>query len=77
MRQLDSSIIAGLLIRETVFTIPPMGYDIVSPDQRWKYFFVSRIEKIVNWCLKTIIWKLLGVGLILPHKEDILQGRLA
>ena len=77
LKKIDSKVVVGLIIRETFFTKPPSElFNEISPDkQKIKYFFVNFFQKIVMWLLKTFVWKIIDVGLILPHKEDILKGR--
>ena len=73
LRQHDKDIVTGLVIRGTLLSRSFDGQ--VYYVQRWKVRLAELLERAMFRYLTGYIWKILGVGLLLPHKDDILSKR--
>ena len=73
LRQHDMNIVTGLVVRGTLLSRSPDGQ--VYYTQRWKVRLAELLERIMFKYLTGYLWKILGVGLLLPHKDDILSKR--
>lgn len=67
------NIVTGLVVRGTLLSRSSDSQ--VSYKQRWKVRLAELLERAMFWYLTGYIWKILGVGVLLPHKDDILSKR--
>ena len=65
---------AGLIVRGTELAYHGNGTRRYS--QWWIHFPLTILDRVAFWFLTKCAWSRLGVGMILPHKGDILSGRL-
>ena len=63
----------GLVMRSNVLSTK----SDCSPRNKswWRYMAAAVLDKILTFSLKTWFWRVLGVSLLLPNKNDILSGR--
>ena len=69
----DERLVVGLVTRDGVLSTTTEG----SPrnSQCWKHYLVVLLDKILSLSIRTWLWRILGISLILANKNDILSGR--
>ena len=70
---MDSNIMCGLTLRSRVFQYQLSGEP--RNQELWKHILAGLVDRLMLWSTRTWLWKLLGISLLLPHKDDILKKR--
>ena len=70
---MDSNIMCGLVLRSGVLQRTISGE--ARHKTLWKHILTGLIDRLVFWSARVWLWKVLGISLLLPHKDDILKRR--
>ena len=46
-------------------------------NELWKHLLAILLDRLLTWSLETWVWRVLGVSLLLAHKNDILKKKYA
>jgi glycerophosphoinositol glycerophosphodiesterase len=74
VRRVDSNIMCGLTLRSRVLQYQLSGEP--RNQELWKHILAGLVDRLMFWSTHTWLWRLLGISLLLPHKDDILKKRI-
>ena len=70
---MDSNIMCGLTVRSRILQYQINGEP--RNQELWKHTLAGLADSLIYWSIHTWLWKLLGISLLLPHKDDILKKK--
>ena len=73
VRRMDPNIMCGLTLRSRVLQYRLTGEP--RNQELWKHVLAGLVDRLMFWSTHTWLWKLLGISLLLPHKDDILKKK--